>query len=80
MAWPRQRTLRASIDWSYDLLGPMEQLLLRRLGVFVDGFTLALAGAVWVDEEVPAQALLELLGSLVEHSLVQVVESVGEGF
>jgi predicted ATPase/DNA-binding CsgD family transcriptional regulator len=77
MASPRQRTLRASIDWSYDLLGPMEQLLLRRLGVFVDGFTLALAGAVCVDEKVPAQALLELLGGLVEHSLVQVVESVG---
>jgi predicted ATPase len=74
---PRQRTLRASIDWSYDLLHPVQRLLFRRLGVFVDGFTLSLAEAVCVDDELPAEGFLVLLGGLVEHSLVQVVDSVG---
>jgi predicted ATPase/DNA-binding CsgD family transcriptional regulator len=74
---PRQRTLRASLDWSYDLLDPAQRLLLRRLGVFVDGFTLSLAEAACVNAELPAGGLLDLLGGLVEHSLVQVVDSVG---
>jgi predicted ATPase/DNA-binding CsgD family transcriptional regulator len=77
MTSPRQRTLRASIDWSYDLLRPAERLLLRQLGVFVDGFTLELAHAVCVAEEPPVDALFDVLAGLVEQSLVQVVESVG---
>jgi hypothetical protein len=43
----------------------------------VDGFTLSLAEAVCVDAEIPAEGLLDLLGGLVEHSLVQFVDSVG---
>lgn len=61
----RQRTMRAAIDWSHDLLGPEEQQLFRRLSVFAGGFSLDAAEAV-VDQ---ADAL-SLLDALVEHSLV----------
>jgi len=45
-ALPRQRTLRASIDWSYSLLAEQERLLLQRLSVFSGGFTLEAVEAV----------------------------------
>src|SRR6185436_18607803 len=45
-ALPRQQTLRALIDWSYDLLSPAEQALFRRLAVFAGGFTLEAAEEV----------------------------------
>ncbi len=48
---PRQQTLDASIAWSYELLTPTEQALLRRLSVFVDGWTLDVAEAVCPDDE-----------------------------
>jgi non-specific serine/threonine protein kinase len=50
-ALPRQQTLRAMIDWSYDLLSPEEQTLLRRLSVFAGGWTLEAAEAVCADPE-----------------------------
>jgi class 3 adenylate cyclase len=50
-ALPRQQTLRALIDWSYDLLSPEEQTLLRRLSVFAGGWTLEAAEAVCADPE-----------------------------
>src|SRR5262249_35091997 len=50
-ALPRQQTLRALIDWSYDLLTEPERLLLRRLSVFVDGWALEAAEAVCGDDE-----------------------------
>ena len=73
-ALPRHRTLRASIEWSHELLDPVQRLLFRRLGVFVGGFTLPLTQAVCVDAGLPADRLLDVLGSLVEHSLVQVMQ------
>jgi len=73
-ALPRHRTLRASLEWSYELLDPIQQLLFRRLGVLVSGFTLPLAEAVAVDARLPADRMLDVLGSLVEHSLVQVIQ------
>ena len=50
-ALPRQQTLRAMIDWSYDLLSPAERTLLRRLSVFAGGWTLDAAEAVCADPE-----------------------------
>ena len=66
----RHQTLRAAIDWSYGLLGPDEQTVFRRLGVFVGGFTLELAQDVAADEEIDRWAVLDVLGHLVDRSLV----------
>ena len=70
---PRHRTLRATIDWSHDLLTPYEQVLLRRLAVFA-GWSLEMAEQVCTDEDIPAAAILDLMAALVDKSLV-VVES-----
>src|SRR5262249_41289423 len=77
-ALPRHQTLRAAIDWSYDLLAEPERTLLRRLSVFAGGWTLEAAEAVCADENLAADAVLELLAHLVDKSLVLVEES-GEG-
>jgi predicted ATPase/class 3 adenylate cyclase len=71
----RQQTLRALVDWSYDLLSPNEQALLQRLAVFVDGFSLDAAEAVCEGEPIEAFDILDLLTSLVEKSLVMLDES-----
>jgi predicted ATPase/class 3 adenylate cyclase len=65
----RQQTLRALVDWSYDLLEPDEQKVLARLSVFAGGFDGAAAKAVCADEEVPARRIPDLLASLVQKSL-----------
>jgi len=70
---PRHRTLRATIDWSHDLLTGEEQVLLRRLSVFA-GWSLEMAEQVCADAEIPASNVLDLLAALVDKSLV-VVES-----
>jgi predicted ATPase/DNA-binding CsgD family transcriptional regulator len=66
---PRQRTLRATVDWSYELLTGSEQLLLRRLAVF-SGWNLEAAERVCADDELPAEAVLDLLAALIDKSLV----------
>ncbi len=66
----RQQTLRATLEWSYSLLDAREQMLFRRLGVFVGGFSLALAQRVVLDAEGDPWAMLDGLGSLVDRSLV----------
>jgi predicted ATPase/class 3 adenylate cyclase len=66
----RQRTLKAMMDWSYDLLSPEEQALLRRLAVFYDGFTLEAAEEVCSGETLPSFEVLDMLGRLVEASIV----------
>ena len=69
-AMPHQQTLRASIDWSYDLLSASERALLRRLAVFAGGCSLEAAEAVCGGGEVQvAQSVMELLANLVEKSL-----------
>ncbi len=73
-ALPRQQTLRASVDWSYELLEEDERRLLRRLAVFTGGWTLDLAEEVTADENLERVAVLDLLGSLVNKSLVVVEE------
>ena len=69
-ALPRQQTMRALIDWSYDLLAPAEQALLRRVSVFSGGWTLDAASAICTDDEVQAWDVLDQLTSLVDKSLV----------
>jgi predicted ATPase/tetratricopeptide (TPR) repeat protein len=68
---PRHRTLRAMVDWSYDLLTAKERTLLCQMSVFAGGWTLEAAEAVY-----GGLGLLELLGQLVSKSLVQLDESV----
>jgi predicted ATPase/DNA-binding CsgD family transcriptional regulator len=68
---PRQRTLRAAIDWSHDLLTPAEQVLLRRLSVFA-GWSLEMAEQVCADAELSGGQVLDLLVALADKSLVEV--------
>jgi predicted ATPase/class 3 adenylate cyclase len=81
-AVPRQQTMRALIDWSYDLLAPNEQRLFRRLAIFVGGWTVETAGTVGADGQAAADAIesweiLDLLSSLVDKSLVHTEETEG---
>jgi len=71
-AMPRQQTLRALIDWSYDLLTEREQILFRRLAVFAGGWTLEAAEAVCAGGDVSGDDVLDLLAELVDKSLVMV--------
>ncbi len=71
----RNRTLQDALEWSHQLLDSLEQLLFRRLAVFRGSFSLAAAEFVCADELVPEGEILELLGLLIEHSLVQVTDS-----
>jgi predicted ATPase/class 3 adenylate cyclase/DNA-binding CsgD family transcriptional regulator len=76
-ALPRHQTLRALIDWSYDLLNPAERTLLDRLSVFAGGWTLAAAEAVSSAGDSREWLVLDLLAALVDKSLVQAVEVDG---
>jgi non-specific serine/threonine protein kinase len=78
-AAPRQQTLRASLDWSYDLLTPEEAVILRRLAVFAGGWTLEAAETVAAGGSVKARDVLELLSRLVEKSLVD-IDAYGERY
>jgi len=66
----RQRTMRATLDWSYGLLGELEKVLFRRLSVFAGGFALEAAEAVSTARGTTVGDVLEPLGRLVEQSLV----------
>jgi predicted ATPase len=70
-ALARHQTLRATLDWSYELLPETERCLLRRLGIFAAGFTLEAANAVMSDQSHTAQVVLEELTNLVAKSLVE---------
>lgn len=67
----RQQTLRASVDWSHDLLDDTERMVFRRLGVFLGGFTLEAAEAVCAGDDLSLAAVFDALSVLVEKSLVQ---------
>jgi predicted ATPase len=69
-ALPRHQTLRATIDWSYDLLTAAEQVLFRRLCVFASRFTLEDVESICASDEVPPTAALDVLSSLVDKLLV----------
>jgi diguanylate cyclase (GGDEF)-like protein len=69
-ALPRQQTMRALIDWSYDLLSLEEQLAFRRLSVFVGGWTLDAMSEICAGVELDEDEVFDLLGGLVRKSLV----------
>ena len=77
-AEPRQQTLGALIDWSYDLLSEPERALLRRLAVFVGGRTLEMAEEVCSGEGVERSEVFDLLSSLTDKSLLT-VETAPDG-
>ncbi len=85
VALPRQQTLRALVDWSFDLLSDAEKTLLSRLSVFAGGWTLAAAEAVCADDAegddaaIEGWEVLDLLTSLVDKSLAIYVEQDGPG-
>ncbi|WP_425563989.1 ATP-binding protein, partial [Nonomuraea longicatena] len=74
----RQRTLRATIDWSWNLLSGPERTVLRRLAVHADGCTLEAAEDVCSGGEVAAAYVPDLLARLVDRSLVTVLEGTAE--
>jgi predicted ATPase/DNA-binding winged helix-turn-helix (wHTH) protein len=78
-ALPRHRTLRAALDWSYELLPEAERRLFRRLAVFPAGFTLEAAAAVAGDANDLNSAVLEGIANLVAKSLVTREGSVPTG-
>jgi len=69
-ALPRHQTLNALVDWSYRLLPEEEQVVLRRLSIFVGPFALEAAEAVAADQAVSGFQVIEALGRLVSKSLV----------
>ena len=71
----RQQTLRALVDWSYDLLHENDKLLLNRLAVFVGGFVLEAAEEICGSAPLSTDDVLDLMASLVEKSLVMMEES-----
>lgn len=74
-AMPRHRTLRAVVEWSWDLLGVDERLLAERLAVFPAGATVESAVAVCSDDRLPAADISDLLLSLVDKSLLTVIDA-----
>ena len=75
----RQRTLRNTLAWSYDLLDQMDKALFRRLAVFAGGWTLEAATAVCSDAVLPATDVLHRLGVLIDSSLVRRLDGVERG-
>jgi predicted ATPase/DNA-binding winged helix-turn-helix (wHTH) protein len=69
-ALPRQRTLRATLDWSYELLPETERRLLRRLSVFAGGFTVDSVAAVMADAGLDAATVTDCIAGLVTKSLI----------
>jgi predicted ATPase/DNA-binding SARP family transcriptional activator len=78
-ATPRHQTLRATLDWSHDLLSEAEQALFRRLSVFAGGWTLEAAEAVCPSDGIERGEVLDLLGGLVEKSLVVAEAGAADG-
>ncbi len=71
----RHQTLRAAMDWSYDLLSDQERMLFRRLSVFAGGFTLEAAEVICAGEGLAEDEVLDWLSHLVDKSLVAVTQN-----
>ena len=76
-ALPRHQALVATLDWSYDLLSPSEQTVLRRLSVFAGNFTLEAVASVAPDQTISAADAVDCVVDLVAKSLVSAEESAG---
>jgi DNA-binding NarL/FixJ family response regulator len=74
----RQQTLRACLEWSFDLCTKPERLLWARLSVFVGGFTLDAVEGVCCDDLLPARDLVDVLAGLVDKSVVDRIEGGGD--
>ncbi|MDQ0320268.1 putative ATPase/DNA-binding winged helix-turn-helix (wHTH) protein [Pararhizobium capsulatum DSM 1112] len=69
---PRQRTLQATLDWSYELLSQLERTVLRRLAIFVGNFTLDAAGEIVASADLDRQSVFGAIDSLIAKSMVAV--------
>lgn len=67
---PRQQTMRATLEWSYDLLSDVEQAVLRRLSIFAGDFTLQGAAAAISDDTISSSRIIDHIADLVDKSLV----------
>lgn len=76
-ATSRHRTLRETVDWSYRLLDEREKTLLQRLSMFAGDFTLNAAESVGADVDLDAADVLDIIGALVDKSLIVMRESEG---
>jgi len=76
-ALPRHQTLRATLDWSYDLLSEAERTTLRRLAVFAGAFSIDAAGAVAMGDDLPLADALEAAMGLADKSLLA-IDAAGE--
>jgi predicted ATPase/DNA-binding winged helix-turn-helix (wHTH) protein len=70
MALPRHQTLRATLDWSYQLLPELERVVLRRLAIFAGGFTLQAASTIAATGEIAGAAIVDCAANLVAKSLL----------
>ncbi|MEO8266610.1 MAG: BTAD domain-containing putative transcriptional regulator [Ilumatobacteraceae bacterium] len=77
-AQPRHQSLRGVVDWSYELLFTEEQRVFRQLSVFAGGFVLNAAQAVCASADVPSHDIADLIGNLVDKSLVRMSHHAGE--
>jgi predicted ATPase len=76
-ALPRHQTLRATLDWGYNLLSPIEQTILRRIAIFRATFTLDSALAIVVDPAISAEDAIDAMANLVAKSLLS-ADSTGD--
>ncbi len=76
-ALPRQQTIHASVEWSWNLLSDPEKILLRRLSVFAGGWTLEATESICCGSDIESQQALELMSQLVRKSLVMVKQATG---
>jgi tetratricopeptide (TPR) repeat protein len=77
-ALPRQQTLRATLDWSYELLSEREQAVFQRLGTFAGSWTLGAAETIAAVDETEPSDILDSLAALIEQSLVIVEDHAGQ--
>ncbi|MBP2323285.1 putative ATPase/DNA-binding SARP family transcriptional activator [Kibdelosporangium banguiense] len=77
MVLARQQTLRATVDWSYELCSPAERLLWRRISVFAGSFDLPAVENICTGEDAPADTMLDAIAGLVDKSVLVRVEGTG---